>query len=188
MKLSEWATKNGVSYKTAWRYAKSGALNIRRMPTGTILVDEPEKTDSDWSVYARVSSSDQKSDLDRQVARLTEYAAKKGMKVTSIIREIASGMNGRRKGLRRILSGKSNVLVEHRDRLARFGFDLIESSLLSSGRLIVVINPKEVKDDIVRDVHEILVSLCARMYGKRAAANKAKRAMEAMSGREGEQK
>lgn len=186
MKLSEWATKNGVCYKTAWRYAKSGALNVRRMPTGTILVDEPEKGDSEWSVYARVSSSDQRSDLDRQVARLTVHAAKNGMKVVAIVKEIASGMNGRRKGLRRLLSGKSNLLVEHRDRLARFGFDLIEASLLSFGRQIVVVDPKEVNDDIVRDVHEILVSLCARMYGKRAAANKAKRAMEAMKDREGD--
>lgn len=186
MKLNEWATKNGVSYKTAWRYAKSGALDIRRMPTGTILVNDPEEPDDDWSVYARVSSSDQKSDLDRQVARLTTYAAKGGMKVTSIVKEVASGMNGRRKGLMRILSGKGNVLIEHRDRLSRFGFDLIEASLLSSGRRIVVIDPKEMNDDIVRDVHEILVSLCARMYGKRAAANKARRAMEAM--RESEKK
>ena len=57
---------------------------------------------------------------------------------------------------------------------------------MSFGRQIVVIDPKEVNDDIVRDVHEILVSLCARMYGKRAAANKAKRAMAAMNDREDE--
>jgi len=70
--------------------------------------------------------------------------------------------------------------VEHRDRLMRFGFEYVEAALAASGRKLIVVDETEVTDDIVRDVHEVLVSMCARLYGKRAAANRAKRAMEAM--------
>jgi putative resolvase len=91
-------------------------------------------------------------------------------------------LNGHRRGLLRILRtpGVTAVVVEHRDRLMRFGFEYVEAALAASGRKLIVVDETEVTDDIVRDVHEVLVSMCARLYGKRAAANRAKRAMEAM--------
>lgn len=76
MKLSEWAKRNGISYKTAWRWIKQGRFPVpyEQTPSGTILVRDTHDEDGIVAIYARVSSSDQKGDLDRQIARLLEYA------------------------------------------------------------------------------------------------------------------
>lgn len=70
-------------------------------------------------------------------------------------------------------------MVEHRDRFARFGSEYIDAALSAQGRELVVVDPAEVDDDLVRDMTELLTSMCARLYGKRAAENRARRAMEA---------
>jgi predicted site-specific integrase-resolvase len=72
MKLSTWAKKEGISYRTAWRWFKEGVLPVpsKQLATGTIIVSEPEQSSPTVAIYARVSSSDQKADLDRQVARI----------------------------------------------------------------------------------------------------------------------
>ena len=82
MKLSIWAKKQGISYRTAWRWFKAGMLPVavKQLPTGTIIISESEQKLSSVAIYARVSSSDQKSDLDRQVARLVIFANKKKLK------------------------------------------------------------------------------------------------------------
>ncbi len=72
------------------------------------------------------------------------------------------------------------ILVEHRDRLARFGVPLLESALASAGRTIVVMNATEYQDDIMQDFIELVTSFCARIYGKRAAKNKAKKMIEVL--------
>jgi predicted site-specific integrase-resolvase len=72
------------------------------------------------------------------------------------------------------------IVVEHRDRLMRFGFEYVEAAMAAHGRRIVVIDPEEMTDDIVRDLHEIIVSMCARLYGKRSAKNRAQKALAAM--------
>jgi putative resolvase len=72
--------------------------------------------------------------------------------------------------------------VEHRDRFARFGAESVEAALSASGRRLLVVDPGEVDDDLVRDVTEILTSLCARLYGRRAAAGRAARAVTAATG------
>jgi len=74
----------------------------------------------------------------------------------------------------------TTVIVEHRDRLARFGFEHIEAALMAQGRRIMVMEPGEVKDDLVQDMIEVLTSFCARLYGRRSAKNRVKRAMEAI--------
>lgn len=73
-----------------------------------------------------------------------------------------------------------NLYVEHRDRLCRFGFEQLQAALGQAGRSVIVADDHEVEDDIVRDLHEIIVSLCARLYGKRAAKNRADRALKAI--------
>jgi predicted site-specific integrase-resolvase len=179
MKLSEWANLKGVSYKTAWKLWKSGKFPepTEQLPTGTIIIlSEPKEVGV--SIYARVSSNDQKADLDRQVSRLAVYAATEGLKVTAIIKETGSGLNGHRKELLKLLAGDTHILVEHRDRLCRFGFEYIEAALGAQKRRIIVADPVEIQDDVVRDLHEAIVSMCARLYGKRAAANKARKALE----------
>lgn len=179
MKLSSWAKKHGFHYQTAYRHWKKGLLPARQLATGTIVVDDDTPTTSGgYVIYARVSSHDQKQDLDRQVARLAAFASAKGLQVSAVVSEIGSGLNGKRKALLKILAGSENVLVERRDRLARFGFGYIEAAM--GTRKIVVAEPEELPDDIVRDLHEVIVSMCARLYGKRAAKNRAKAAMEAL--------
>lgn len=184
MKLSVWAKSQGISYKTAWRMWKDGRLPVpaEQMATGTVIVHaEPNKVGG-AALYARVSSADQKNDLDRQLARLTEYAVANKLVVVDAVKEVGSGLNGHRKGLIRLLHNASaqTIVVEHRDRLMRFGFEYVEASLAAQGRRIIVIEPEEMTDDIVRDLHEVIVSMCARLYGKRSARNRAKKALEAM--------
>ena len=125
---------------------------------------------------------DQKNDLDRQLARLTEFAVAQKLHVVDAIKEVGSGLNGHRKGLMRLLRNPAaqTIVVEHRDRLMRFGFEYVEAALAAQGRRIVVIESEEMTDDIVRDLHEVIVSMCARLYGKRSAKNRARKALAAI--------
>jgi predicted site-specific integrase-resolvase len=180
MKLMQWARQEGLSRATAYRLFHSGKLPIpsKQLDTDTILVYPPEKGEAQYVVYARVSSADQKKDLDQQIARVMAFAGKQKLPVVDTVTEIGSGLNGHRKRLQHILSATPHhVIVEHRDRLCRFGFDYLQAALRQSGRSIVVADETELTDDIVRDLHEVIVSMCARLYGKRAAANKAARAL-----------
>jgi len=184
MKLSEWARKNNISYKTAWRWFHKGQLPVRakQLETGTILVfeDEPEVTDENVTIYCRVSSHDQKEDLACQVERLKSFASAKGWIVKEVITEIGSGLNGKRPKLIKILSDSKTkiVLVEHKDRLVRFGFEYLESALKAQNRKIVVVDQEEQNLDIWQDFVDIVTSMCARIYGKRGARNRAKKAIE----------
>jgi putative resolvase len=154
----------------------------RRLESGTIWVDAASADESGRVVvYARVSSHDQRHDLDRQVARLTVWATRNGHAVGEVVTEVGSGLNGKRPKLRRILSDPSAsvVVVEHRDRLARFGVEHLEAALSAHGREVVVADPGETADDLVRDMIEVLTWMCARLYGRRGARNRAMRAVTA---------
>src|SRR5689334_16779085 len=109
MKLSTWSKQHGVTYRTAWQWFKEGKLPVPaiRTPTGTILVKDTtfEKL-KEVTLYCRVSSFDQKSDLDRQIARLTQYAQTQGLAVTQVVTEIGSGLNGRRSKLLKLLKDR----------------------------------------------------------------------------------
>jgi len=186
MKLAEWAKQQGVSYKTAYRWFRSGILPVpcRQLPTGTILVEPPKETSRTVVLYARVSSADQKTDLDRQLARLVRYADDSKMVIGGTITEIGSGLNGKRPKLIRALKDRTvgTILVEHRDRLARFGSEYIEAALQANERRLVIVDKTEMKDDLVQDMIDVLTSFCARLYGRRAAKNRAERAMKAAAG------
>jgi predicted site-specific integrase-resolvase len=133
-------------------------------------------------VYAGVSPADQKADLDRQVARVTGWATGQGIAVGRVVTETGSALNGKRRKFLALLRDPSvsAIVVEHRDRFARFGAEYVEAALAASGRHLLVMDPAGVDDDLVRDVPEILTSLCERLYGRRAAANRAARAVAAM--------
>ena len=182
MKLSIWAKKQGISYRTAWRWFKTGVLPVpvKQLSNGTIIISEPEQKPFKLAIYARVSSSDQKNDLDRQVARLVTFANEKGLSVSKAVTEIGSGLNGHRPKLMKLLEDASIgiILVEHRDRLMRFGVEYVESSLTCQGRKLLVADQGELKDDLVQDMIEVLTSFCVRLYGRRSAKNKAKKALE----------
>ena len=127
MKLSEWARRNGVTYKTAWRWIKEGKFPVpyEKTPSGTILVKDTPESEGVVAVYARVSSSDQRADLDRQIVRLLEYANSRGMAVAQTVAEIGSGPNGHRQKLMKLPADPKvkTIVVERRDRLMRFGFE-----------------------------------------------------------------
>ncbi len=183
MRLSAWAKLQGISYKTAWRLWKAGGLPVPayQLPTGTVVVGAKSQAGG-VALYARVSSADQKSDLDRQLARLTEHAVAHKMVIVDAVKEVGSGLNGHRRNMLKLLGNPevNAILVEHRERLMRFGFEYVEAALAAQGRRIIVVEPEEMSDDAVRDLHEVIVSMCARLYGKQSARNRAKRALDAI--------
>ena len=187
MNLKEWAAEQGVAYVTARRWYAAGTLPVPAYRVGgLILIGAPVTGSKDTGatvVYARVSSVDQRSDLDRQVARVTAWATGQHLSVDRVVTEVGSALNGRRRKFLALLGDKgvSTVVVEHRDRFARFGAEYVEAAMSASGRRLLVVDPGEVDDDLVRDVTEILTSLCARLYGRRAAANRAARAVAAVT-------
>lgn len=183
MKLKEWARGQGVSYRTALNWFHAGTLpaSARQLSTGTILVEPPTADTGRAVAYCRVSSADQRDDLDRQAGRVAQECARRGLTLDSTVTEIGSGLNGNRHTLAKLLADPtaSTIVVEHRDRLARFGVEHLESALSAQSRRIVVLDDAEVADDLVRDVTEVLTSMCARLYGHRSAAKRAKAAMKA---------
>ena len=184
MKLAAWARANGVHPQTAYRWFRQGRMPVpvRRLPSGTILVEvagSDRVPDQGTVLYARVSAHDQRADLHRQVARLSMWAAGNGIGVAEVVKEVGSGLNGRRPKLARLLADPTvtMIVVEHRDRLARFGVEYLEAALAAQGRRLVVVDPSEVTDDLVRDMIDVLTSFCARLYGRRGARNRALRAV-----------
>ena len=184
MRLSEWAEREGVDYQTAWRWFRDGQLPVPavRTPSGTILVEvvRGDGRSGRTVICARVSWHDQRADLDRQVARLTGWATTNGLSVDEVVVEVGSGMNGKRRKLARLLADATavTVVVEHRDRLARFGVEHLEAALAAHRRRVVVVDDGEVDDhDLVRDMTEVLTSFCARLYGRRGARNRAVKAL-----------
>ena len=195
MKLSAWAKSQGISYLTAYRWYRAGTMPVRcyQAPTGTIIVDvegaaaddsppSPPPARGGAALYARVSGHDQKDDLERQLARLRKYSRSLGLPVVREIKEVGSGLNGHRKRLASLLAGSdvTTIVVEHRDRLMRFGTDYVEAAMAASGRRPIVVNDGEMKDDLVQDMIDVMTSFCARLYGRRSAGRRALAGVSAM--------
>ena len=183
MRLSEWAKREGVAYITAWRWWNEGKLPVPARKVGKlILVDVPEPGQGRTVVYARVSSAGQKPDLDGQIARVVAWCGGQPLPVDGTVTEIGSALDGRREKFLRLLGDQAvtTIVVERRDRFAWFGAEYVEAALAASGRRLLVANPAGADDDLVRDVTGILTSLCARLYGRRGAADRAARALAAM--------
>ena len=186
MNLKEWAALNGVHHVTAYRWFREGKLPVPARRVGRlILVDMPAQTTPRGLtvVYARVSSADQRADLDRQVARIATWTTGQHLPVDRVVTEVGSALNGHRRKFLALLrdQGVTTIVVEHRDRFARFGAEYVEAALAANGRQLLVVDPAEVDDDLVRDVTELLTSLCARLYGNRAAVNRAARGVAAVT-------
>ena len=176
MRLSEWAKKNDVSYKTARRYFDQGKIpGAYRISDRVVIVpekDEKSITPERAAIYARVSSHDQKKDLEKQSQRLQDFAMENGYQVVKTVKEIASGMNPRRKKLISLLNDDDvdTIIVENRDRLARMNAELI---IEATHKNIIIVNMVEPEENDMQDVIDFLTSVCARQYGKRSAKNKA---------------
>ena len=184
MRLSEWAKNNGFSYRGAYDLYKRGQLpNSYTLPSGSIMVDndKPVTTEEYNVVYSRVSTPDKKDDLNKQQQRVEQFCQANGWVVHKSIKEIGSGLNGHRKKLEGILKDKTitRLVVEHRDRLSRFGVEYLEALLSSTGRQLVVVEEGDQKIDIFQDFIDVVTSMCARIYGQRSSRNRARRALEA---------
>jgi len=181
--LTQWARVQGVHPQTAYRWFRTGQMRVPavRVSQRTVLVSPATagQVRLGLGLYARVSSRDQLAGLGRQVARLSGWAAATGIPVVRVESGVGSGMSGRRSKIRRLLAGPAvtTVVIERRERVARMNTELIEAALAAHGRHLAVLGPGELDDDLVRDMAEVLTSFCARLYGRRSARNRARRAV-----------
>jgi putative resolvase len=185
MKLSDYAKQQGVRYETAWRWFRDGKIKGRRVGAHTILIDEasgaPTRTDQTTAIYTRVSSAENKSNLDSQAERLVAYCTVCGYRVSKVVKEIGSGINDNRPKFLALLADPSisRIVIEHKDRGTRFGFRYIETLLKTSGREIEVVNQAENgTEDLLADLTSIIYSFCARLYGQRRAKRKTEKIVQ----------
>lgn len=148
------------------------------------ISEDTQKKELPVAVYCRVSSHEQKQkgDLDRQKARLLEYCVKKKYPVEQVFDEVGSGMNDTRSKLQQLMKlvfeRKINrVIIEHKDRLSRFNFNIFKVFFESYGVTIEYVEetlPKAFEDELVEDMLSLMASFSAKIYGKRSAENKKK--------------
>ena len=197
MKLSDYAKQMGVRYETAWRWFRDGKIQGRRIGPHTISItegqEEPVGSPSQRvAIYARVSSAETKSNLDSQAERLIAYCTARGYQVARVVKEVGSGVNDARPKLLALLEdqGIGLIVVEHKDRLTRFGFRYLDTLLKAQGRAIEVVKQAENgAEDLLADLRAIVYSFCARLYGQRRAKRKTEvmvRELKAKGEREGE--
>ena len=180
VRLKEYAAQTGICYRTAWNHFQRGEIaGAYQLPSGVVVVPDnalpdhvpicntlPDKV----AIYARVSSSENRDNLDRQAERLQEYAMARGYRIASVVKEVGSGINDRRRQLSKLLQDKSynRLIVEHKDRLTRFGFSYLEILFSEQGRALEVVNETaEGRDDLMEDFVSIITSFVARLYGLR---------------------
>lgn len=152
MKLAQWARSYGVHPNTAYRWFCDGTMPVpaRRLASGTIVVEQqPANLASGRTVaYCRVSSHDQRDDLERQAGRVSLWASEHGLSLDEVVTEVGSGPNAKRPRLARLLADGevARIVVEHRDRLARFGVEHLAAALSAHRRRILVVDEGEVDE------------------------------------------
>lgn len=181
-KISRYAKIHNVTQRTIWNWIRLDKVKTERTKTGGwLIVEDEEIKPLSVCVYARVSSSENKDNLEQQKQRLISFANAKGYKVTHVVSEVGSGLNDARPKLERILLDKSInlIIVEHKDRLARFGVNYIEKLLALDNRKIEFINPVEgERDDLMQDFVSIITSFTARLYGQRRTKRKTEKLIQ----------
>lgn len=174
MKLTDWAKKQGISYRSAWNMFQADLLpTAYKLPSGSIIVPDEVLSKKEYTVvYARVSNSENKSNLITQAERVSSFCNAKGWIINEIVKECASGLNDNRPKLQKILKDKkvTRIVVEHKDRLTRFGFEYIKT--LFDGEIIVINECKDDKEDLISDFTSLITSFCARIYGRRRSQRK----------------
>ena len=180
----------GIHYVTLKRWIYSGKIRAVRTPTGRWMIPESEierivggKVEAKEVravIYARVSSSDRKSDLERQIQYLTQYCLAKGYRVIDVLSDIASGLKTNRRGLLKLFNYIVNrqvdvVVITFKDRLARFGFEYLEYFFKQFGVKIDVVygeEPKDAYQELVEDLLAIVTSFAGKLYGTRSHKKK----------------
>ena len=179
----------GVSIGTLRRWEKEGKLvpertaaGHRRYDSATLMLEQSSTTGLTARrtiAYARVSSHDQKEDLERQKQVLELYCARQGW-TFEMVSDLGSGMNYRKKGLKRLLddlvAGKvERLVITHKDRLLRFGAELVFAICEAKHAEVVILNQGEdatFEEDLAADVLEIITVFSARLYGSRSRKNR----------------
>ncbi len=191
-KPCEFAKKLNVSVKTLQRWDNAGILKARRSPTGRRYYTEAQyfeymgqpikQENRSVIIYARVSSSKQKDDLKNQVTFLREYANAKGIIVDEVLTDIGSGLDFKRKKWNELLMRAQNkevsqILVAHKDRFIRFGFEWYQQWLGQYGVEIEVVNNEELspEKEIVEDLISVIHVFSCRIYGLRKYEGKIKK-------------
>ncbi len=175
IKLSQYAKEHGIGYRAAWNRFHDGKIpNSSISSTGTIEIELIKKLKSEYNViYARVSTSDQKKDLDSQIKRIVNFANSRGLQIHKVIKEIASGLNDQRPKLQELLEDEkvSLIIVENKDRLTRFGFNYIKTLSKFKDCEILLMNEIDDKEDLMQDFISVITSFCARIYSRRRSKN-----------------
>lgn len=191
VKLSQWAKENNYHYVSAFRLYKRGKLPVEITPTGRInvLVEEclPKKEDL-TAIYCRVSSSQNKANLESQRDRVYSYCLAKGYKISKIVLEVGSGLNDNRQKWIKLLKDKdvTRIVVEHKDRFTRFGFNAYKELLKLNGKELEVINEvDDDKQDLIHDFISIITSYCAKIYGHRRSKRKTEKIIAELKQNEG---
>jgi len=174
-KISQYAKKEGVKYRAIWNRIKKGQLETQRTASGGIRIIIDENKEERVAIYCRVSSAENKNNLEKQKERVLSYCYAKGYQIEKVVCEIGSGLNDKRKKLEKLLLDNSItiIVVEHSDRFSRFGMNYIEKLLDNNSRKIEVINKQENdRDDLMQDFVSIITSFTARLYGLRRSKRK----------------
>ncbi|ADB58207.1 IS607 family transposase [Archaeoglobus profundus] len=179
----------GIHFVTLKRWIYSGRIRAVKTPTGRWMIPESEVEriisgkevkEVRAIIYARVSSSDQKSDLERQIEYLTQYCTAKGYRVVEVLSDVASGLKTNRRGLQKLFNCVVNrqvdvVVVTYRDRLTRFGFEYLEYFFKQYSVRIEVVygeEPKDAYQELVEDLLAIVTSFAGKLYGMRSHKKK----------------
>ena len=186
---SQAAQLLGVNTWTMRRWIREGRAPARRSETGRLYVPagwvdaqtgQGDGESRRCALYVRETSSENKGALQSQADGLKAYAHARGYQVVHVVHEIASGMNDERPKLHRLLQQKDFdvLLVEHKDRLTRFGFRWFEA--LAPFRIEVVNTAEEATHDLMEDLVAIMTSFAARLYGRRRGRKKTQAAIQAL--------
>jgi len=189
-KPKEFAEMIGVSVKTLQRWDREGILKAYRTPKDRRYYTDKQYVEytgrkelkpSKTVIYARVSSNNQKDDLKNQIEFLKQYANAKGIIVDEILEEIGSGLNYNRKKwnqlIERCMKGDiTSVIIAHKDRFIRFGYEWFEKFLHSNGAEIIVVNNEKMspEQEMIKDLISIIHVFSCRIYGLRKYKSKIK--------------
>ena len=183
--ISEAAEVLGVSITTLRRWEAAGKLVAEHTPGGHRRYDlaklRPElfraadQGKCKTIAYARVSSPDQKDDLERQRQLLQRYCARQGW-TFDVVADLGSGVNYHKKGLKRLVSDMldgqvGRLVITHKDRLLRFGAELVFAICEAKNIEVVILNQGEdtgFEEDLAKDVQDIVTVFGARLYGNRS--------------------
>jgi len=190
LRPKEVCKRLGISYSTLSRWVREGRIKAVRTAGGVFRIPESEvrriaeglpiSKEVRAVIYARVGSSEQRSDLERQIQYLTQYCSSKGYKVVDVLSDVASGLKTDRKGLLKLFNYVVNrqvdvVVVTYRDRLTRFGFEYLEHFFNQHGVRVEVVfgeEPKDAYQELVEDLIEIVSSFAEKLYGMRSHKKK----------------